>query len=195
MKQDQITAAYKGLNADQMAALAFHYLSEENNLEFKRLGDAVPLSDYRYRGPDEAYQARLDGVRRFAEGWATEYWRLRCYKAEMLGATLAAVRRGVDDEKADALLDAHGQAESYLLALDVAMTEVCDDHGIDPADVRRMSGAEAFKPRREGTTPDADYLAAMRAGLAKLAALPPAIAGEVSPSEASYRSTGPVRGG
>lgn len=163
---DRLTKAYRGLNADQSAALAFHYISEGNALEFKRLGDAVPRKDYNC--PDVAYQARLDGFTRFAACWAIEHWRLRCHKAEMLGAALTASRRN-DDEKADTLLDAHERAGSYLLALDVALVAVCADHGLDAADVRRMAGTEAFKPMREGMTPDADYLAAMRGGLARLA--------------------------
>lgn len=162
----RLTKAYRGLNADQSAALAFHYISEGNALEFKRLGDAVPRKDYNC--PDVAYQARLDGFTRFAACWAIEHWRLRCYKAEMLGAALAASRRD-DDEKADTLLDAHERAESCLLALDVALAAICAEHGLDAADVRRMAGTEAFEPMREGMTPDADYLAAMRAGLARLA--------------------------
>ena len=85
---DRLTKAYRGLNADQSAALAFHYISEGNALEFKRLGDAVPRKDYNC--PDVAYQARLDGFTRFAACWAIEHWRLRCHKAEMLGAALAA---------------------------------------------------------------------------------------------------------
>ncbi len=163
---NRLTKAYRGLNADQSAALAFHYISEGNALEFKRLGDAVPRKDYNC--PDVAYQARLDGFTRFAACWAIEHWRLRCRKAEMLGAALAA-SRGNDDEKADTLLDAHEQAESCLLALDVVLAAICAEHGLDAADVRRMAGAEAFKPMREGMTPDADYLAAMQAGLAQLA--------------------------
>ena len=162
---DRLTKAYRGLNADQSAALAFHYISEGNALEFKRLGDAVPRKDYNC--PDVAYQARLDGFTRFAACWAIEHWRLRCHKAEMLGAALAATRRN-DDEKADTLLDAHERAESCLLALDVALAAICAEHGLDAADVRRMAGTEAFEPMREGMTPDADYLDATRAGLSRL---------------------------
>lgn len=163
---DRLTKAYRGLNADQSAALAFHYISEGNALEFKRLGDAVPRKDYNC--PDVAYQARLDGLTRFAACWAIEHWRLRCHKAEMLGAALVANRRN-DDEKADNLLDAHERAESCLMALDVALAAICADHGLDADDVRRMAGTEDFKPMREGMAPDADYLATMKAGLAQLA--------------------------
>ena len=165
--RDRLTRAYCGLTADQLAALAFHYISEGNALEFKRLGDAVPRKDYNC--PDVAYQARLDGFTRFAACWAIVHWRLRCHKAEMLGAALVTNRRGENFEKADDLLYAHERAESCLLALDAALVAICAEHGLDAADVRRMACTEAFKPMREGTTPDADYLAAMRAGLAQLA--------------------------
>ena len=164
---DRLTKTYRGLTADQLAALAFHYICEGNALEFKRLGDAVPRKDYNC--PDVAYQARLDGFTRFAAYWAVEHWRLRTRKAEMLGAALAAIRRGEDFEKTDDLLYAHEQAESCLLALDASLLAICAEHGLDADDVRRMAGAEAFKPMREGMTPDADYLAEMRAGLAQLA--------------------------
>lgn len=167
---DRITRAYRGLTADQLAALAFHYMTGANDLEFKRVADAVPLKDYRC--PDVSYQARLDGFTRFAAYWAIEHWRLRTRKAEMLGAALAAIRRGEDFEKTDDLLHAHEQAESYLLALDAAaLLAICTDNGIDPADVRRIAGAEPFKPMREGLTADGDMQTAMESAFARLLAV------------------------
>ena len=165
---DRLIKAYRGLNADQSAALAFHYISEGNALEFKRMGDAVPRKDYNC--PDVAYQARLDGFTRFAACWAVEHWRLRTHKAEMLGAALAAIRRGEDFEKTDDLLYAHEQAESCLLALDAALLAICADNQIDPADVRKMAGTEAFKPMREGMTADGEIQAAMQSAFAQLLA-------------------------
>ena len=128
----------------------------------------MPLKDYRC--PDVAYQARLDGFTRFAAYWAIEHWRLRCRKAEMLGAALAAIRRGDEFEKTDDLLYAHEQAESGLLALDAALATVCAEHGLDAADVRRVAGTEAFKPMREGLAPDCEYLAAMQSAFAQIVA-------------------------
>jgi len=163
---DRLTKAYRGLTADQLAALAFHYMTDANDLEFKRVADAVPLKDYRC--PDVTYQARLDGFTRFAAYWAIEHWRLRTRKAEMLGAALAAIRRGEDFEKTDDLLYAHEQAETYLLALDAALLAICADNNIDPADVRRMAGAEPYKPMREGMTADGGMQAAMQSAFAQL---------------------------
>jgi hypothetical protein len=144
-------------------------MTSANDLEFKRVADAVPLKDYRC--PDVAYQARLDGFTRFAACWAIEHWRLRCHKAEMLGAALAAIRRGEDFEKTDDLLFAHEQAESCLLALDAPLLTICADNGIDPADVRRMAGAEPFKPMREGVAPGGEMQAAMQSAFAQLLAV------------------------
>lgn len=165
---DRLTRAYRGLTADQLAALAFHYMTGANDLEFKRVADAVPLKDYRC--PDVAYQARLDGFTRFAAYWAIEHWRLRTRKAEMLGAALVANRRN-DDEKADDLLYAHEQAESCLLALDAALLAICADNSIDPADVRKMAGTEPFKPMRDGMTADGEMQAAMQSAFAQLLAV------------------------
>jgi hypothetical protein len=89
----------------------------------------------------------------------------------MLGAALAAIRRGEDFEKTDDLLFAHEQAESCLLTLDAALLTICADNGIDPADVRRVAGAEAFKPMREGVAPDGEMQAAMQSAFAQLLAV------------------------
>lgn len=168
-QQDRIAKAYRGLTADQLAALAFHYMAGANDLEFKRVADAVPLKDYRC--PDVSYQARLDGFTRFAAYWAIEHWRLRTRKAEMLGAALAAIRRVEDFEKTDDMLYAHEQAESCLLALDAALLAICADNQIDPADVRKIAGTEPFKPMRDGMTADGDMQAAMQSAFAQLLAV------------------------
>lgn len=165
---DRLTRAYRGLTADQLAAVAFHYLAGANELEFERVSVAVPLKDY--RAPDVAYQARLDGFTLFAAYWAIEHWRMRTRKAEMLGVALAAIRRGEELEKTDDLLYAHEQAEGCLLALDATLLAICADNGIDPADVRRMAGTEPFKPMREGIAPDGEMQAAMQSAFAQLLA-------------------------
>jgi hypothetical protein len=114
--------------------------------------------------------APMDGFKHFAACWAIEHWRMRCHKAEVLGAALVANRRGDDFEKADDLLYAHERAESCLLALDAALVAICAEHGLDAADVRRMAGTEAFNSRRKSAKPDADYLAAVQSALAEIAA-------------------------
>jgi hypothetical protein len=89
----------------------------------------------------------------------------------MMGAALAAIRRGEDFEETDDLLFAHEQAESCLLALDAALLTICADNGIDPADVRKMAGAEPYKPMREGVAPDGEMQAAMQSAFAQLLAV------------------------
>lgn len=148
---NRLTKAYRGLSADHSAALAFHYISEGNELEFNRLADAVPRKDYTC--PDLAYQTRLDGLTRFAAFWAIEYWRLRSRKAELLGASIALHHKG-NHETADEFLEAHEQTEASLLALDTALMMVCHENGLNPSDVRRIAGTEQFKARREATVPD-----------------------------------------
>jgi hypothetical protein len=148
--------------------MAFHYMTSANDLEFRRVADAVPLKDYHC--PDVTYQARLDGFTRFAAYWSIEHWRLRTRKAETLGAALAAIRRGEDIEKTDELLDAHEQAESCLLALDAALLAICADNHIDLADVRKLAGTKPFKPMRDGMAADGEMQAAMQSAFAQLLA-------------------------
>ena len=165
-QQDRIAKAYCGLPTDQLAALAFHYMAVDNDLEMKRVTDAVPLKVYRCH--DEAYEARLDGLARLASHWAVAHWRLRAQAAESLNSSLAVLRRGDEHEQAGGLLDAHEQAETYLLALDAALLAVCADNNLDPSDIRRMAGAEPYKAMREGMTPDGEMQAAMESAFAKV---------------------------
>lgn len=164
-QQDRITRAYRSLTADRLATLAFHYMTVTDDMEFRRVTDAVELKDYRC--PDVAYHARLDACIRFSGYWAIEYWRLRCQKAESLSGVLAANRKGKGDQ-ADAMLEAYAQYEAYLLALDNVLLTICETHNLDPADVRRIAGAEPFKPMREGVTPDEGLQAAMQSVFTEL---------------------------
>lgn len=175
---ERLTKVYRGLDADQLAALAFHYQVDSNDLEFKRIASAVPMKSYTC--PDVTYQAKLDGLTWLAVYWAVEYWRLRCVKAELLGAAIVALRRANKltaekapdaieaDEKADDLLCAHEQAERHLLALDAALVAICKGKGIDPADVRKLADAMPFKPSRSDIEPDTEVQAAMESAFAKL---------------------------
>jgi hypothetical protein len=162
---NRLTKAYKGLTVDQLATLAFHYMTDANELEFERVASSVQRKTYTF--PDVEYQARLDAFSHFSACWAIEHWRLRCRKAELLGGALAASRRG-DSEKADALIDAHEHAEKSLLALDDVLAEICKESGISPDDVRKMAGTTVFVPMRENTVPDADMAAILQAGFIKL---------------------------
>lgn len=89
----------------------------------------------------------------------------------MLGAALAAIRRGEDFDKTDDLFYAHKQAESCLLALDAALLAICADNHIDPADVRKMAGMGTFKPMRDDMTADGEMQAAMQSAFAQLLAV------------------------
>lgn len=162
---ERLTRAYKGLSADQLAALAFHYMADANELEFTRVESAVPRDVYRC--PDLEYQVRRDAFFRFATLWAIEHWRMRCRKAELLGAAVVQARRGDDPEKADDLLYAHEQAEKALLALDAALVAICKDRGIEPNDVRKIAGVEAFTPSRAELTPDAETVATFKSGFSE----------------------------
>lgn len=165
-QQDRIAKAYCGLPTDQLAALAFHYMAVDNDLEMKRVTDAVPLKVYRCH--DEAYEARLDGLARLASHWAVAHWRLRAQAAESLNSSLAVLRRGDEHEQAGGLLDAREQAETHLLALDAALLAVCAEINIDPADIRRMAGAEPFQSSREGVVPDSEMKMAMEFAFAEM---------------------------
>lgn len=160
MKIERIARNYIGLDANQMAALAFHYIVDDDELEFSRLSSSIPLKYYRC--PDVIYQDALDQLKVFASAWALEYWQARCHMAELLSASLAKTL--LDDyEMSDLYLDQHGQAEIHLLTLDTVLESVCEQLRINPADVRKLADIKPYKPRRDGLKPDADLQACMHA--------------------------------
>lgn len=164
--QNRLTKAYNGLNAEQLATLAFHYLAEANDQEIERLVSAVPMKEYRCL--DVVYLTRVESLTQMATFWTIEHWRWRCINAEKLAGVLAAFRRAADDEQLDALINALEASEKCLLALDAALNSVCSEHGIDPADVRKIAETKPYISMRKGMTPDPDMMEAMRASLKKI---------------------------
>jgi hypothetical protein len=164
--QNRINKTYNELNADQMAALGFHYLSKGNKLEFKRLAAAVPQKSY--RGPDETYQARLDGLYLLTMSWSNVHWRLRHDLAQTLVAIQEALRKKSDDEEIDYLIGLNHQTAGCLLGLDAALSEICRSKGVDPADIWRMADSDPYKSNLEFIKPDLEMQAAMHAAFTRL---------------------------
>ncbi len=152
MKQDRIAKAYEGLNNKELATLAFHYLTNTNQVEMARVGDAVPKKLYKCKDAEFVrwYECFFD----MAGLWSIEHW--RAY-ALMLEAR-------VEMEGKEKL----GRMESRLLAVDAAMLAVCEEHGIDPEGLQRMAGDCVFTATSKDMMPDADHQAEMYVNFGQL---------------------------
>ena len=164
MKQDRIAKLYEGLTNKERAALAFHYMTDTNELELERVAAAVPMK--LYECPDMEYQRWLNGFADMAALWAIEHWQTYSRRLAALGALHLMIARK-ELGKVQAMMDAHEKWESHLLALDRALLTICEEHGIDPDAVRRMAGADPFDPVY-ALEPDAEYQATMQANLSRL---------------------------
>jgi hypothetical protein len=165
MKQDRVAKMYEGLNSKEQALLAFNYLTENNELEIKRIGDAVPT--HKYVCKDAEFMSWFDKIFNFAAYWSTEHWKAYAYLMETRFNIQVALNKKNHDE-VKRLLDVFGKMEARLLAVDAAMLAVCEDHDIDADGFRRMAGCDTFS--NDGLEPDADYLAELLTNFGRLLA-------------------------
>jgi hypothetical protein len=146
MKRDPIAKMYDKLTTKQQAALAFNHLMSENQVETRRVIDAVPMRAYRCK--DLEFQDQFESYKMMALLWSVEYWQLYAQRLEAL-VRLNLYTRRRDWIKAD---QAHEQLEhlgACLSAVDRALQSVCEDQGVDSAAVRLMAGCRpsmAFAP-------------------------------------------------
>lgn len=165
MRQDSITKIYTGLDSKELATLAFSYLTDENELEFRRVAAAVPIKSYQC--PDMEYQDFLDGFIKMAALWAIEHWYIYSRSLEALVAMHMAAG---NQSKEESMIEVHRVWESRLLALESALSVVCEENGISPDAVRRLARTTAFTSGYAGLMPDDIYRAEFQVKMAQLLA-------------------------
>ena len=154
MTPNRITKLYDSLTTKQRAALVFNHSGDSNEVEIRRISATIPVISYRSRDPE--YFCWLNYFFEMASTWAITHWRGRC-------ATLAAMWSGYTSTRqhnytgAETSFQEAQQGEGRLMALDDALDAVCNDHGIDPAAVRRLAGTERYCPLKEGVSVDLAY--------------------------------------
>lgn len=160
---DNITKLYGSLTSQELALLAFHHLTDVNEIELGRIASAVPFKTYRCR--DLEYQDRLDGLFNMAALFSIEHWRIY---ARSLEALVASHFMAGDSEKERQMFEVQEIWQSRLLALDTALKDVCKEQGIDEESVRRLTGADKFKATMPKLNPDEEYEKEMKVCLARL---------------------------
>jgi hypothetical protein len=153
MTKDPIAKMYKHLTAQELALLAFASLANRNELEQARIYDAVPRRTYSCL--DAGFTQHLDRVFNMACFWAIQYW--QCQTRIMAARTLWLTAKGEQHWQADEALYRHQRRQA---AIEAALTEICQEHGIDIEAVKQIAGITS--DLADNADPDPDYLAQVK---------------------------------
>ncbi len=143
MKDDRrLERLYEGLSPKETATLVFSHLSRGNVAEADRIRDLVPMKVYRL--PDPEHVDHFERLRRATLYFAMEHWRYhaRCLAASGFVVQCYRSQNPEIEERVQACFDAWTLWETRLLSLDAALDAICNKHGVDVADVRRMAGVD-----------------------------------------------------
>lgn len=166
MKTDVITKSYASLTNKELAALAFRYLCDGNELELTRIANAVPIATY--RGQDPEYLFCYDRLYNAGCFWALEHWKAQTRLLAACGGWLSMYTHG-NTKAAKKLRRAAESWESRLMALEIALDEVGAVCGLDPHAVHELAGCERFEPIFI-ESPQPEYVEAAKAELRRLLA-------------------------
>lgn len=165
MKNDPITKLYIGLTDKERAALAFSYAMQQNEVERRRIESVMPMQQF--TGLPFEYRCWIYNLQNIAMLYAIEHWRLVAHIQTCAAGAMVMLKS--DDEKEwRPVVERHAQLEAELLSLETALDAVCTTHGLDPDTMRRMAGTTYYEISRPGLTPDADFLAGVRASFSEL---------------------------
>lgn len=157
MKEKRTTKLYEGLSPKQKAALTLHYIGEQDAAEIERIRSTVEWKTYRCI--DAEYTDWRDRFFDASLVWGVMYWRALFIHELDASAFHRAVHRLLDS-KADGeerkAFDEADQAQerslARVVALQEALKDVCQQHGLDHEDVTKLAGASMME--RMGCEPD-----------------------------------------
>ena len=158
MTKDPIAKMYKHLTAQELARLAFASLANRNELEQARIADAVPRRTYSCL--DAGFTQHLDRVFNMACFWAIQYW--QCQTRTMAARTLWLTAKGEQHLQADEALYRHQRRQA---AIETALIEICQEHGIDIEAVKQLAGITSDFADNGDHEPDPDYLAEVKSDM------------------------------
>jgi hypothetical protein len=143
VKTDAITKSYASLTSKELAALAFHYLCDGNELELTRIAHAVPTATY--RGQDPEYVFAYDRLCNAGFYWALQHWKAQTCLLAACGGWLSMDIQG-NRKAANRFRRTAESWESRLMALEIALDEVGAQSGLDSEAVYKLAGCERFEP-------------------------------------------------
>jgi hypothetical protein len=153
MSKSQIAKLYDDLNDQERAKLAFHFLAHDDEAEVDRIVATVKRETWRV--PAAGFMDYFDGYRWMAVLWSINHWIARQRVSAATAAVLVGFHRK-DNDLVDEMTERVRVWESSLVALDDALDAICEEHDIDPADIRRLTDAEPYSAIRPDVKPDAE---------------------------------------
>lgn len=157
MKSDAIATAYKSITNKQRAALFFHYVTNENELEATRVLSSVPRKSYTMS--DLEFLKWEDGFSLLASVFAQEHW------IAQHGLVAAALRMKIVSakdaawEESDLAIERFQYWQKLLLSLDAALMATAEKHGFDVQSVYHRARAKPYKTNNDRVTTDAEIVA------------------------------------
>jgi hypothetical protein len=151
--------AYEGLTMPQRIALAFHHLADDNELEVLRLRDTIPRQSF--GSPMRTLEHGIERWRAIAAYFGVMHWRLRSLCNEARFAAHVAMNPDLPKVPPDAPYDLLMRAaaiEAQIMALDRALDMVCAEHGLDPADIRKVNAITHHRPLMPSCLPDTAFV-------------------------------------
>ena len=157
MKTDAITKGYESITNKQRAALYFHYVTEENELEATRLLSSVPRKTYTMS--DLEFIKWEDGLSRMASVFAQEHWIARHgLMASVLRMKIAVTKKEAL-QKIESAFEEVEHWQKLLFSLDAALAAVAKQHGFDVLSVYIRARTKPYKPNKVSLAADAEIQA------------------------------------
>ncbi len=161
MNKKPLNAAYEAMSGKELAAVAYAYAG--NELESLRIKAAVPHKIYSML--DAQFVDALYRIHLMALVWTADYWKGNFLFAAESAIAFNAMNKG-DYQKADSYFESLGRTRQVMSAHQVALKEVCSNHGIDYKVLLAKSGIAEIDCEAVGI--DLEYKANLIEGLEAL---------------------------
>ena len=154
----QVDKLYQKLTSEELAGLAFEALARQDGIELDTIVGNVKTQNYICKDWD--YRWRFVGLTDLYKYYATIYWKSRTYMA----AAEKLVKEG--DTKFNRVL---GHYLDQVIAMDVALQDVCSKQGIDFMTVKKLALCENEATFTTSEKPDlvAEFVGLFEATLGK----------------------------
>lgn len=157
-----LTKIYSNLTDKEKASLAFSYVTQGDIAEHARIVSTVPKQSF--TGLALEFRHWTENIEVLALLWAVEHW--RTYSILLTARGGIATARDLCTPEFQQLIEHEADLSRRLIALDRVLADLCEEHRIDEASIRRFAGVlETFKSL-EPMEPTSEQIAEAKAIMA-----------------------------
>ena len=155
MKNDPTTKMYTELTGRERALLSFDHLTQGNVTEQERIEATMPMQYF--TGLPLEYRSWTYNLQILAMLYAIEYWRnVATANTHLVGHNVifeALVKKyptnkervqSSEWQEGKNLLKLFYKCEVMILSIEAAINELCEDHGINPIAIKRLTGEQCY---------------------------------------------------